>query len=683
MSRDRRRLKPRPRGRRVVILTSLTAALAAAGALGAWALYRGSAPPSAATSRSDLDPLLQRHLEAIQEAIQRRDLAAAERLAAEGLAAFPDDFDLLFVLGQVRYQTGKWAASREALKKAAAARPSDFMVWHWLAEACFKLGSQEDGIAAARNALARLGFPEGGFRARPQEQARAVVGNAIKVLHRFQEYGLLADVARGYRTGFGALSPAERLEATMAEGVALANLGRYAEAEPLLREATGHRENGDEVAFWLGIALAKAEKFAEARAWLADLLARSPHFSRAYYQLGLVLSRLGKREQAEAMFAKSRDLAPSEREVKRDLELRGAGHPGRAAAALSLSFALRGQPAEAEAALRQPELKEDPHAVFALADFYLEALRAADAEKVLVQAARLVGEQHAEVEGRRALAAFLRGDEARALSRLEALTARAEVPAGWKVRRARLLLDRGRAADAAAILEPIRRSGADREASFYLGRAYLAAGDPARALAAIRSVSSADARWDDWHADLWVALALLSARGGEGEPAALEEAARLLAAAPAEARAARPYLEARLLLLARRESAGEAGAEVERQAAREALARHDAAEPRIQALERQIASGAWPATAPLYLEAARERAARGELRAAVRLARLSLQAAPDSAPALRELAGWLRDPRDAFYRLRVLRELVKLAPGDTAAAAEARALEGEWLGKAG
>jgi tetratricopeptide (TPR) repeat protein len=622
-----------------------------------------------------LPPGLAGHsLKAVEAAAARGDLAEAERRAARWLERHPEDFDHLFLQGQVRHGAGRWALARESLRKAALARPDSVAAFHWLAEACFRMGAQEEGVKAVRSALALIGFPAGGYWKRPD--ARDIVGNAVKVLHRFQEYDLLAEVAREYRTRFGGLTPEAVAEVAMAEGIALAHTGRHAEAEPLLRTALGRgatAANADEVAFALGLSLLKQGKAEEARAALAGLLAASPHFPRAYYQLGMALSRLGRSEQAEAMFEASRELAPSEREVKRSLELSGVGEPGRAAAARSLAHSLRGQPAEAEDVLRARDLGEDPHAVFALAELYIDSLRAADAEKVLLHASRLVGEGHADVVGNRARCLFLRGDADRAIEALRSLPGGPGARPDWRLRLARILLVSGRRAEAVRELEGLRGSGVDREASFLLGQALLEEGEPRRALEALRSVSTGDTRWDDWEGNAWLARALLAAGG---DAAALQEAGRLLEAAPARSRSTAVQLRARIAF---RERSGAGPEEI--QAARAALERHVALEPSAAGLRRQIASEEWPRSAPLYLALARLEASRGNLGEAVRLARLSNQAAA-TPEALRAIAGWLPGDSRVFFRLRALRDLLKLAPGDAPAAEEVRRIESAWLAAA-
>ncbi len=609
------------------------------------------------------------HYQTVLTAAGKASFPEAEKRASRWLEKYPEDFDHLFLLGQVRYQMRKWPQAAESFRAAAAIRPRSAEVLRWLSQTSAQMGAQEEGVRAVKRSLEAIRFPAGDYGNHPL--ARTVLGNAIAVLHRFQEYELLAEVAGAYRGKFG-----DAGEAAMAEGVALANIGRYGEAEPLLRKASGdpaNVENADEIDLSLGLALSKQSKWAEAARVLAALLERNPFHGKACYQLGMSLTRLGKHAEAEAMIAKSRELAPSEREMRRERELRSAGYPGRAVATASAGYASRGELGRAEQILRAPELRADPNAVFALADLYLDLLRVSDAERVLEHAATLMNPTHLEILGRQALALCLRGEREKGIAALRQAAATATTDPYWSVELAKTLLEDERFAEAVTVLEPLRRGDADREASFLLAQALLGEGDPDRALDLLRSISTGDTRWNEWEGEAWLALALLRSTR-EARPASIEEAARLLDAAPAHARSSRVFLRTRVLLAERRsDAAGDAAT------AREALQRHEAAQPGIVALERRIASAPWPDAGVLHLALARIHASRGDTRRAVRHARIALQARPDSLDALRVLEAWLEGDANVFFRLRVLRDLARLAPDDGAVRERIQAIETRWL----
>jgi tetratricopeptide (TPR) repeat protein len=608
------------------------------------------------------------HFETVRTAAARRDFAEAERRAQRWLQKFPQDFDHLFFLGKARYQLRKWTQAAESFRASAQLHPESVEVLRWLGQTCAQMGAQEEAVQVVRASLDRIGYPREALWAHPL--ADQVLRNAITVLHRFQEYDLLVEVAQVVLRRHP-----DEAEAAMSGGVALANVGRYAEAEPLLRRSRAdpsNAENADEIDFALALALGKQAKWTDDFAVLSALLDRNPFYSKGYYQLSLALVRLGRESDAASMIAKSRELAPSEREIRREKELRGAGQPGRAAAAASLGYALRGEVHRAEQVLRSPELRADPYAVIALADFYLDSLRVTDVEAVISHAATLIGADHQDILGHRALVARLRGDVEASYNGLRAAALKEGSETVWKLSFARMLLDDGKPDDAVAWLTPIRHSDADREASYLLARALLDRKDFGKGLAILRSVSTADTRWESWDGDAWLALALLEAPLAEG--GSVEEASSLLEAIPPESRATRVYLRARSRLLERQ---GRPAAE--QSAANESLQRYDATGAAIDAERRTIAASPWPESAPLHLALGRLHAGRGDLRQAVRHARLALETAPASVEAVRALVEWLKNDRDVYLRLKALRVLARLTPSDASVKAELQAIESRWV----
>ncbi len=602
------------------------------------------------------------HMRTVETALAARDLPAARARLASWLVRSPDDYDHRLELGKVDFQLIRWADSAASLRRAASLRPASLEARFWLAEVCHRMGARDEGVKATREGLDLLGFPSGESWSHPM--GKMFLGNSIKVLHRFREYGLLAEVASLYRR-----HEPEAIEATMAEGVALVHVGRYAAAEPLLRRALSDPSNREEVLFTLGLAQAKQSKWKEAAGSFSSLLAEHPFFVRAYYQLGLSLSRLGRDSQADVLFARSRDLAGSERELRRERELEGVGQPGRAAVARSRAYRLRGQYDLAETALRKRELRENPFAVLALAELYIDTLRASEAERVLDHTRTLISPNHADLQGNRARILFTRGSEANALGVLRQLVARPGAGKVWRLTLARLLIEAGRFDEAIRVLKVT--DDPDGEIGYQLGRAFLRGGQPAEALEALRTISRGDKRWQSWRGDLWMAWALAA---GSQDERSIESATGLLGRAPGSERRLRVYLEARLALLER--SSGPAG---DTEALRAALARYDGTRARVRSLKIQIARSTWPASGPRYLTLATVLAERGEAREAIRFARLAAIATPKSPEPLAALAAWLTDPGDVFSRLRVLRDLSARRPGNAAIRDELRKLREEWL----
>lgn len=603
------------------------------------------------------------HLQSVTLAFAQKNFAEADRRAQRWLTLAPGDINHTFFLGQMRYQERRWSGALDCFLKIVEEQPRFVDAHRWLAQTCAQMGARDVGLQAVKASLDLVAFPDGEYWASPLGEK--VLSNAIFVLHRFQDYEQLHVVAAAYRGRF-----AVKHEALMADGVALANLGRYAEAEPLLRQALAEPKNLanlDEISFELALCLTKSNQWPEATRFLAALLARNPFHAKAYHQLALAFDRLGRGAEGEAMRARSRELAPSERELRREKELRGAGQPGKGAAAASRGYALRGEYGRAEQALRSPDSRMDPYAVFALADFYLSILRSLDADQVLEHAATLVGSEHPDVVGRRGLGLLARGDSDRGFAALRT-AAGATTESVWRLQLARELVLAGRGSESLPILLPLRQGDEDREASYWLGRARLEMGDAARAIAMLQSISTADTRFEEWEMGSWLALALLT----QGEQ--IEAANRLLDAVPVDRRSSRAYLESRVKLLEARP-----GAAVDLESARKKLANYAAIAPGIRSTTVQVASTPWAESGGLRLALAKLHAARGELTEAIRQAQLSLLAAPGSLATWRLLASWLEDDSAAFLKLRALREALALAPNDAEVRAAVDAMESRWL----
>jgi thioredoxin-like negative regulator of GroEL len=605
------------------------------------------------------------HEETLEAPLRSRDYAEVERRARLWLDNFPEDANALEALVEAAQRRGRWADGARAARELTRVVPGHLEGWLALASFAFEQVDKEGAVAAVRRALGLIGFPGGEFWTHPG--ASKVLGTSVKVLHRFQEYEELARVAAAHRRHFPGM-----VEVVMAEGIARLHTGDAAGAEPLLRDALADPANANEVRFHLALALSKQGKHAEAARVLAALLAEEPHFGRAYYQLGMSLVRLGRDGEAEAMLEKSRELAPSEREMRREAELRSSGQPARAAFARSQAYLLRGQPGEAEKALRAPELRSHPAVLVPLAELYLDWLRLEEAEAELALAAMALGADHQDILGNRALALWHRGRRDEALAALTGLCERPGTARVWVSRLARLHLELGQPARAKALLEPVRRGADDREESLLLGQAHLALGGAERALELFESVSRGDTRWDEWQVNIWLARALL---GAGREPGA---AWKLIEETPARKRGTLLDLEARREALERLASSDPAFSPLALEEARAALERARSLAPRLEALRRRIAQGRWPAAGREHLDLARNLAAAGNRGAALHHARLALEAEPAALEPRRQLAEWLDGEAEAFIRLRLLREISAIAPDDAGAARELRALEEKW-----
>jgi hypothetical protein len=159
-----------------------------------------------------------------------------------------------------------------------------------------------------------------------------------------------------------------------------------------------------------------------------------------------------------------------------------------------------------------------------------------------------------------------------------------------------------------------------------------------RALELLRSISTADTRWDAWEGPAWLARALLTAAApGPEDRKSIDEAAGILEAVPQAARGTVAYLRAHTRLLEVRSSPPD-----ELTRSQEALRAREAAEPSIREHERGIAATPWRESAPRRLGLARLYRSIGEPGQAVRHARLALAADPATrTPPSRSPSGWM------------------------------------------
>src|SRR6185503_5685160 len=101
----------------------------------------------------------------------------------------------------------------------------------------------------------------------------------------------------------------------------------------------------------------------------------------------------------------------------------------------------RGQFREAEAVLRDPEVKGHPGALIYLTELLCESWRGREAEDALSEAARLLGPNHADVVGWRARVLALTGRPREAVPLLEPLTQKRYPGNPWPHALGRIVLE--------------------------------------------------------------------------------------------------------------------------------------------------------------------------------------------------------------------------------------------------
>ncbi len=604
---------------------------------------------------ADLGQLQHMFVVALAQTGRDRD---AVRAAQEWLKRFPHSPAQLETLGKLEFKRGAFKEAAESLSRARELRPPSVVLERMLTVVYSSLGSKEDGRASASASLRLIGFPSPGFWG--HKEAEATLRTALGAYHRFYDHENALPVALAILERF----PGDSM-ASIAAGIALAQLGRYAEAEKHLARVVDDPERGDEVRFELGVSIFKKGEPKRALATFGELLERNPHYSRAYFQVGQCLTRLGQVETAQPFFAMAKTLAPSERELVREVEQRGLGKTAEAAKARAKALSLRHQYAEAEKALRGPELNGNPAAAVYLIEWLVEHHRSHDAEAALREASRILGENHPDVAGWRALALAQKGNAQEAISLLVPLAQSNLTANPWPRALGLVFLDeQDDPRSAVPWLERALSRPPNTAELVHFARALLAAGDAAAALKRLEPISRGDLEWDEKVRTL-LGLALLRT-----DPARFDEARGLIEGAPDSARAGRAGLEAQLELFARSPDP-QMRAQVD--AARGRLTRHVELDRKVRDLRRQAAAVPWRAGAAALIQSSRLRIEMGDRPGGLRLAYLADDAAAVAggrADVTAEAARWLTEllggPADVFFRLGSLRRWRTAAPGEPA-----------------
>jgi predicted O-linked N-acetylglucosamine transferase (SPINDLY family) len=204
--------------------------------------------------------------EAIAEKFRRalalqRDggMAEAETLYREILAAAPDHFDALHMLGIVQYRTGLFAAAADSIRAAVALKP-DFAP-----------------------AYVNLGLP-------------------LQKLRRFDEALASYDRALELRPDYA--------NAHVNRGNALQDMRRSADALASYERALAIEPNYAEAHYNRGNALLDLERRDDAVASFDRALALEPGYAQALYNRGVALQHLRRHDEAAASFAGLLALAP-------------------------------------------------------------------------------------------------------------------------------------------------------------------------------------------------------------------------------------------------------------------------------------------------------------------------------------------------------------------------------------
>jgi len=268
--------------------------------------------------------------QAFKLAVQRHQagqLADAESLYRQILAAQPNHFDALHLLGVIAHQVGRDDLAVEWTRRAIALNPTNPFAHFNLGEACRAAGRLEDAIAAYRRALQlQADFPHAhnnlGIALRERgrlDEAIAAYRCALQLHPDFPEiHNNLGDALREggqFDEAIASCRRALQLKSDFPEalnnlGAALAGLGQIEEAIDTYQRALRLKPDYPEAHHNLGSALMERGQLGEAAAAYQKALALKPSYPEAFNHLGNALAGQGRREEAVAAYQRALELKP-------------------------------------------------------------------------------------------------------------------------------------------------------------------------------------------------------------------------------------------------------------------------------------------------------------------------------------------------------------------------------------
>ena len=583
----------------------------------------------------------------------------------------PAAIDHLETVGKAEYQAGRFTGAIEMLEKYVSERPKSLRTWRQLAASYQALGAKEKGLAAVAEMLRLIAYPDGNYARHPE--AVPTIQLALRVTHRFYEYERLAPLARAALK----LEPRSQ-DALMALGVAERQLGNYAEAAGLLLrflEETGGKssKNAELALLELALAQLKHGDAGAALSSLVDLLTANPSATKAHFQLGRCLVRLGFPLRAEAFFKRSQELAPANREERREIELRGIGHRARAERAKAESFRLRGLYAQGARVLREALRNSggSPQMHIYLIEYLYDTGQISTVRQEVEAFRARVGKTEPAGRGWSAMVLRAEGRSSEAAQRLtELLVENPKYVQTWGLRLADLFLeDLQDAVNARKWIQAFLRFGPNAEASILHARTEQLLGNAGLALTLLSGQNREDHEWAARQGDLVLAAVYLdqskSVEAGEAlaryarqtpsgaRPAEFWSLVSGLLEAKAGLQALRPLLppgassaEISAIAVLVREKAADAKSRKERHLE---LLRRAATTTGLQSARARIV------VAAELLQSGDRSGAREQLDAA-------RASAPDAPEVLRALIAALDSPADTFQRFVFERELARIDP---------------------
>jgi tetratricopeptide (TPR) repeat protein len=234
--------------------------------------------------------------QAIQRAAQlhrQGELGRAEALYTAILAAQPDHFDALNMLGVLRFQQGRDVEALDYMRAALKVRPTAVAVMSGIGLIHARLNQPAEALASYDKVLALKPDDADALNHR---------GNALKTLDRLDEALASYDRAIGIRPGYAA--------AFNNRGVVLQKLKRPGEALASYDRALALKPDDADAVNNRGIMLKELGRFDEALAHYDQALALEPDFAEAFVNRGNALKELKRFDAALGSYDQALALKP-------------------------------------------------------------------------------------------------------------------------------------------------------------------------------------------------------------------------------------------------------------------------------------------------------------------------------------------------------------------------------------
>ena len=227
------------------------------------------------------------------DAYQRRRWHEAEELCRSILAARPDFFEALYLLGIITAQTRRANQAAVWLERAVAANPANAPVQTLYGNVLKSLGRFQEAVDSYDRAL----------HLEPDiAEACLNRGDALIGLGRLQE--ALDSYERAVR-----IKP-DYAEAYNNRGVALHSLRRFAEAVDSYERALNAREGYAEAHYNRGLALKELGDFERALGSYERALALDPRYAAAHNNRGVALQALNRFDDARQSYDRALEIMP-------------------------------------------------------------------------------------------------------------------------------------------------------------------------------------------------------------------------------------------------------------------------------------------------------------------------------------------------------------------------------------